>query len=170
VTLETFAAGRGFSLEQQRRFPMSGNSHDIKTLNGLVEGLVDSADGYHQAAVEAADGPYRAWFEAQAAERRRLAEGFKAAVRERGGSPEEDGSILAKAQRAFMDVKHALLRNDASVLGTIESGEEQLTARFERALADEGLSATTKETIRRAYDEVRAGHGQLSALKQGLAG
>ena len=40
---------------------MSGNSHDIKTLNGLVEGLVDSADGYHQAAVEAADGPYRTW-------------------------------------------------------------------------------------------------------------
>ena len=149
---------------------MSGNSHDIKTLNGLVEGLVDSADGYHQAAVEAADGPYRAWFEAQAAERRRLAEGIKAAVRERGGSPEEDGSILAKAQRAFMDVKHALLRNDASVLGTIESGEEQLTARFERALAEEGLSATTKETIRRTYDEVRSGRGQLSALKQGRAG
>ena len=25
---------------------MAGNSHDIKALNGLVEGLVDSADGY----------------------------------------------------------------------------------------------------------------------------
>jgi len=170
VTLETFAAGRGFSLEQQRRFPMSGNSHDIKTLNGLVEGLVDSADGYHQAAVEAADDAYRTWFEARSAERRRLAEAFKAAVRERGGSPEEDGSILAKAQRAFMDVKHALLRNDASVLGMVESGEDQLKMRFERALSDDALSATTKETIRRAYDEVRAGRGQLSALKQGLAG
>nr|WP_313040325.1 PA2169 family four-helix-bundle protein [Brevundimonas diminuta] len=149
---------------------MGGNSHDIKILNGLVEGLIDSADGYHQAAVETGDDAYRAWFEARAAERRRLAETFKAAVRDRGGAPEEDASILAKAQRAFMDVKHALLRNDASVLGTVETGEEQLTARFERALADEGLSATTKETLRRAYDEVRAGRGQLSALKQGLAG
>lgn len=148
---------------------MSGNSHDIKVLNGLVEGLVDSADGYHQAAVETADGPYRTWFEARAAERRRLAETFKAAVRDRGGSPEEDASILAKAQRAFMDVKHALLRNDASVLGTVETGEEQLTARFERALADEGLSATTKETIRRAYAEVQQGREQLSVLKRGLA-
>lgn len=148
---------------------MSGNSHDIKVLNGLVEGLVDSADGYHQAAVETADGSYRTWFEARAAERRRLAETFKAAVRDRGGSPEEDASILAKAQRAFMDVKHALLRNDASVLGTVETGEEQLTARFERALADEGLSATTKETIRRAYAEVQQGREQLSVLKRGLA-
>ncbi|SJM61465.1 NAD-dependent aldehyde dehydrogenases [Brevundimonas diminuta 3F5N] len=149
---------------------MSGNSHDIKVLNGLVEGLVDSADGYHQAAVETADGPYSTWFEARAAERRRLAETFKAAVRDRGGSPEEDASILAKAQRAFMDVKHALLRNDASVLGTVETGEEQLTARFERALADEGLSATTKETIRRAYADVQQGREQLSVLKRGLAG
>ena len=149
---------------------MSGNSHDIKTLNGLVEGLVDSADGYHQAAVEAADGPYRPWFEARAAERRRLAEAFKAAVRERGGSPEEDGSILAKAQRAFMDVKHALLRNDASVLGMVESGEDQLKMRFERALSDDALSATTKETIRRAYAEVQQGREQLSVLKVGLAG
>ena len=149
---------------------MSGNSHDIKVLNSLVEGLIDSADGYHEAAVEAADGAYRDWFEARASERRRLAEELKAAVRERGGSPDEDASILSKAQRAFMDVKHALLRNDASVLGMVESGEDQLKMRFERALSDDALSATTKETIRRAYGEVRAGRGQLSALKQGLAG
>ena len=62
---------------------MAGNSHDIKALNGLVEGLVDSADGYHRAAVEAADDAYRTWFEARAAERRRLAEAFKAAAKDR---------------------------------------------------------------------------------------
>ncbi|MEN5147127.1 PA2169 family four-helix-bundle protein [Brevundimonas diminuta] len=145
---------------------MSGNSHDIKVLNGLVEGLIDSADGYHQAAVEASDGAWRGWFEARAAERRRLADDFKAAVRERGGSPEEDGSILAKAQRAFMDVKNALLRNDASVMDTVERGETQLKARFDRALADEALSATTRETIRRAHAEVQQGHEQLRGLKQ----
>lgn len=147
---------------------MAGNSHDIKILNGLVEGLVDSADGYHQAALEAADDAYRTWFEARASERRRLAEAFKAAVRERGGAPEEDRSILAKAQRAFRDVSHALLRSEVSMIDTIENGEEQLKARFERALADDALSATTKESIRRAYGEVRAGRDQTSALKRGL--
>lgn len=149
---------------------MSGNSHDIKVLNSLIEGLIDSADGYHLAAAEAADGAWRGWFEARAAERRRLADDFKTAVRERGGSPDDDGSILSKAQRAFMDVKNALLRNDASVMETVERGEAQLKARFDRALADEALSATTRETIRRAYGEVQHGHEQLSALKPGLAG
>src|SRR5690606_18976445 len=118
----------------------------------------------------AAEGAYRAWFEARASERRRLAEELKAAVRERGGSSDEDGSILAKAQRAFSDISHALLRSEVSMIGMVEGGEDQLKARFERALADDALSATTKESIRRAYGEVRAGRGQLSALKQGLAG
>lgn len=148
----------------------AGNSHDIKVLNGLVEGLIDSADGYGEAALETTAQGYRGWFEARAAERRDLAEAFKAAVRERGGSPEEDGSILAKAQRAFMDVKAALLRNDASVIGSVESGEDHLKARFERALADDALSATTRETVRRAYAQVKAGHDQMSALKHSLEG
>lgn len=147
---------------------MTGNSHDIKVLNGLVEGLIDSADGYHEAAAETPDGAYRAWFEARAVERRRLAEEFKAEVRQRGGAPEEDASILAKAQRAFRDVKHALLRSEVSMIDTVESGEDQLKARFDRALADQALSATTKEAIRRGYGEVRAGHDQLNALKHGL--
>lgn len=147
---------------------MGGNSHDIKVLNGLVEGVIDSADGYHEAAVEAADEAYRIWFEARAGERRRLAEALKAAVRERGGSPEEDRSILAKAQRAFRDVSHALLRSEVSMIDTVENGEDQLKARFERALADDALSATTRETIRRAYGEVQQGYDQMSGLRRSL--
>lgn len=148
----------------------TANGHDIKVLNGLVEGLIDSADGYREAAAETADIRYKSWFEARSLERRGLAEAFKTEVRQRGGSPEEDGSILAKAHRAFMDIKHALLRDDASVVGSVEAGEDQLKARFERALADEALSATTRETIRRAYAEVKAGHDQMSALKHSLEG
>ncbi|WP_392354827.1 PA2169 family four-helix-bundle protein [Brevundimonas sp. LF-1] len=91
-------------------------------------------------------------------------------MRERGGSPEEDRSILSKAQRAFSDISHALLRNEVSMIDTVERGEDQLKSRFERALADEALSATTKESIRRAYGEVCAGSDQLSALKHSLAG
>ena len=140
---------------------MSGNSHDIKVLNGLVEGLIDSADGYHQAAVETSDGAWRGWFEARAAERRRLADDFKAAVRERGGSPEEDGSILAKAQRAFMDVKNALLRNDASVMEPEERGEAQLGVI--RVLLGNSISADTgaalaADTVGRLADILVAGN------------
>lgn len=148
----------------------SPNSHDIKILNGLAEGLIDSADGYTEAAAETEDPRYRDLFLRRSDERRRVAADLQTAVRGMGGNPEDEGSILAKAQRAFMDIKHALMRDDASVVGSVESGEAHLQARFDRALTDETLSATTRETIRRAYAAVSAGHDEMHVLRRSLEG
>ena len=148
----------------------SPNSHDIKVLNSLAEGLIDSADGYAEAAAETDDVRYRDLFVRRSDERRRIASDLQAAVRGMGGQPEDDGSILAKAQRAFMDIKHALMRDDSSVVGSIESGEAHLQARFDRAMDDQALSATTRETIRRAQAAVRTGHDEMHLLRRSLEG
>lgn len=99
------------------------NAHDIKVLNGLIETTLDSADGYREAAEQTQDPHYRTLFERRSSERQQVVDDLSAAVRGLGGDPESDGSILAKAHRAFLDVKHALLRNDDSVVGSINSGE-----------------------------------------------
>ncbi|MGH7026514.1 PA2169 family four-helix-bundle protein [Brevundimonas sp.] len=148
----------------------SPNSHDIEVLNHLAEGLIDSADGYAEAAAETEDARYRALFQRRSEERRRSASELQATVRGLGGHAEDEGSILAKAQRAFMDIKHALLRDEASVVGSVESGETHLQARFDHALADEALSATTRETIRRAYAAVRTSRDEMHALRRSLEG
>ena len=146
------------------------NSHDIKVLNHLAVGAVDSADGYAEAAAETEDPRYRDLFLRRSAERRQVASDLQAAVRGMGGHPEDEGSILAKAQRAFMDIKHALMRDEASVVGSIESGEAHLQARFDRALSDEALSATTREAIRRAHAAVRTGQDEMHVLRRSLEG
>jgi uncharacterized protein (TIGR02284 family) len=146
------------------------NSHDIKVLNGLAEGLIDSADGYAEAAAETEDLRHGDLFRHRSDERRRIAAEMQAAVRGMGGHPEDEGSILAKAQRAFMDIKHALMRDEISVVGSVESGETHLQARFDRALGDEALSATTLETIRRAYAAVKTGHDEMHQLRRSLEG
>jgi uncharacterized protein (TIGR02284 family) len=146
------------------------NSHDIKILNGLAEGLTDSADGYAQASAETSDPRYRELFVRRSDERRRIAAELQAAVRGMGGQSEDEGSILAKAQRAFADIKHALMRDEASVVGSIENGESHLQARFDRALSDEALSATTRETLRRALAAVRSGHEEMHVLRRSLEG
>jgi uncharacterized protein (TIGR02284 family) len=73
------------------------------------------------------------------------------AVRALGGQPHESGSILAKAQRAVMDVKQALMPDEAGSVGAADHGEAALDRRFEAAIKDERLSATTRETLRRAH-------------------
>jgi uncharacterized protein (TIGR02284 family) len=142
--------------------------HDINVLNGLIETTLDSADGYREAAKETEDNRYKSVFEKRSFERQQVATDLQGSVRQLGGEPEDDGSILAKAHRAFLDVKHALLRDEQAVVNSVENGEDHIKAKFERALEDSDVSATTKETIRRAYDSVKSGHDQMRDLKHAL--
>ncbi|MFN4041864.1 MAG: PA2169 family four-helix-bundle protein [Brevundimonas sp.] len=144
------------------------NDPDIKVLNGLIETTLDSVDGYREAAKETDNSAYRALFERRAEERAGVASDLQACVRSLGGDPEDDGSILAKAHRAFLDIKHALLRNEQSVVDSVEAGEDHIKAKYERALEDTKLSATTRETVRRAYAVVKTGHDQMRDLKHSL--
>lgn len=146
------------------------NEHDIKTLNGLIEITLDSADGYREAAKETESGQFKTLFEQRSFERQQVAGDLQSSVRSLGGEPEDDGSILAKAHRAFLDVKHAILRDEQAVVNSVENGEDAIKARYEKALEDDKLSATTKETVRRAYTSVRQGHDQMRDIKHAMEG
>ena len=146
------------------------NDHDIRVLNGLIETTLDSADGFGEAARDADHTGHRALFEQRSFERRRLADALNQDVMAMGGRGPGEGSILHKAQRAFTDIKHALITDEAAAVGAAEANEDRLKARFEKALDDSDISATTRETIRRAYLEVAQGHGEISALKHSLQG
>jgi uncharacterized protein (TIGR02284 family) len=146
------------------------NAHDIHVLNDLTGAALDSADGYGEAARETDNPGFRDLFERRGFERRQVAADLRAAVEELGGEVHADGSILAKASRAFHDIRHALLGDELSVVGPIEAAEDGLKGRFETALNDSAISATTRETIRRAYAAVKDGHDQMRELKHSLEG
>lgn len=148
----------------------SPNHHDIHVLNSLIETTIDSADGYREAARETDKPNFRTLFEARSFERQQVTSDLQGAVRTLGGEPEDDGTILAKAHRAFLDVKHALLRDEQAVVNSVENGEDFIKAKFETALEDSAVSATTRETIRRAYTTVKDGHDQMRDLKHSLEG
>ena len=148
----------------------SPNNHDIHVLNSLIETTIDSADGYREAAKEAEKPTFKALFEARSFERQQVASDLQGVVRTLGGDPEDDGTILAKAHRAFLDVKHALLRDEQAVVNSVENGEDFIKNKFETALEDSDVSATTRETIRRAYSTVKDGHDQMRDLKHSLEG
>ncbi len=147
---------------------MSANSHDIKVLNSLIEGLIDCADGYREAAAQVADPRYSQWFERRASERLALVEEFKQDVRTKGGTPEENASILAKATRAFSGFSQAVLGNQKSVFEAVQSSEAKLEKRFETALGDQQISATTRETLRRGLARVTDAQSDLAALSEYL--
>ena len=120
----------------------NANRHDIHVLNNLIQTSIDSADGYREASTEADDPGRRDLFGRRSFERQRVAEELQSTVRELGGDPTADGSILAKAQRAFADIRHALMRDEASMVGAVESAEDSVKTRFEKALEDSRATVT----------------------------
>ncbi|MBV8592874.1 MAG: PA2169 family four-helix-bundle protein, partial [Caulobacteraceae bacterium] len=84
---------------------MASNDHDIHVLDSLIETVLDSADGYRKAG-EAAESPrFKTLFQDRARQRAALATRLQAEVRRLGGTPKDEGTLLAKAHRTFLDLK-----------------------------------------------------------------
>lgn len=142
--------------------------HDIKVLNSLIETTLDSADGYRQAAEDSENPGFRRLFEERSFERRQVTTDLQAKVRELGGNPEDDGTILAAAHRRFLDLKHAVKHDEEAIVSEVENGEDFIKEKYERALKDEDLSVAARECIQTAYTSVKSGHDQMRDLKHTL--
>lgn len=148
---------------------MSEHSTEITTLNTLTATLIDSIAGYRDAAEHAESGRFQELFRGFADDRSKAAEGLRAQVTALGGNAEDDGSILGKAHRGFLDLKSAITgRDDKAIVNEVERGEDYLKEKFEMALKDGELSPESRTVVEAAYQSVRQGHDQMSDLKHGM--
>ena len=141
-------------------------TYDVRTLNGLITTTIDSVDGYRAAAQDAHAGRYAAMFAERANERAGIAEKMKSEVRRLGGEPEDGGSMLAGAHRAFMGLREIVTgKDDTAIIAEVERGEDVIKSRFEKALADDKLSAEAQMMISACWASVKDGHNQMLELK-----
>jgi uncharacterized protein (TIGR02284 family) len=149
----------------------SSTDHDIKVLNTLIETTIDSAEGYGEAAKDAENTRYAAVFQQRAAERRQIAQRLQQQVRAMGGNPEDDGTVLAKAHRMFVELRAKMSsKDDTAIVDEVERGEDHIKAKYEDALKDNEVSAGTRSLINEAFVSVKAGHDQMRDLKHALHG
>ena len=141
----------------------------ITTLNTLTATLIDSVNGYRDAAEDADAGRFQQIFRERADERSRLAEELRAEVRRLGGNPEDDGSFMGKTHQRFMDLKSAITgRDDKAIINEVERGEDYLKEKFETALNNADLPPECRSVVERVYQSVRRGHDQIAQLKHGM--
>lgn len=146
--------------------PDTGN--DISTLNSLAASVIDSVDGYNESS-QGASERFASLFTSRATERREVLRQLQAEVSRLGGNPEDDGTLLAGAHRAFIDLKSAVTgRDDKAIIDEVERGEDHLKGKFDDALKDATLSPTVRTVVEAAYASVRAGHDQIRDLKQSM--
>ena len=144
------------------------NDQHIKVLNSLVEVTLDSALGYKEAAKDAKNLRFKSLFEKRWVERNQLTAELQAEVRNLGGKPEDEGSVLGSAHRLFLNLKNAVTGSDQGVVNEVEAGEDHIKAKFETALERENLPAPVKGVVAKLYAVIKADHDQMSDLKHDL--
>jgi len=138
-------------------------------LNTLTATLIDSVNGYRDAAEDANSGRFQQMFRERADERSRLAEELRAEVRRVGGDPEDSGSFMGKTHQGFMNLKSAITgRDDKAIINEVERGEDYLKEKFETALNNADLPTECRSVVERVYQSVRKGHDQIAQLKHGM--
>jgi uncharacterized protein (TIGR02284 family) len=147
------------------------NDHDIAVLNSLITTTIDSANGFERSAEDADAARFRDMFREFAQERRQVVGRLQERVRTLGGTPNDDGSLIADLHRRWVDLRDAISRGgDQEIIEEVERGEDYLKTKYDTALQDTELSSETLQVIRDAYQSVRAGHDRASALKHGMQG
>jgi uncharacterized protein (TIGR02284 family) len=139
------------------------------TLETLATTLIDSINGYTDAAENAHSPQFQQIFRKLADERSGLVEDLRSEIRRLGGNPPDDGSLLGKTHQRFLDLKAAVTgRDDKAIINEVERGEDYLKEKFEAALSAEDVATESRLVIETAYQSVRRGHDQMRDLKHGM--
>ncbi|HEX8533783.1 MAG TPA: PA2169 family four-helix-bundle protein [Allosphingosinicella sp.] len=148
-----------------------GSAHDVTVLNSLIETTIDSVDGYRRSAQEATNSRFSAEFLERASEREQVVSQLRDRVRQLGGNPEDDGSVLAAAHRAFLSLRGKVTgSDDDAVIAEVDHGESYLNGKWETALRDDRLSTETRSLVQSCYDSVRDGHERFRRLHEDVSG
>ena len=140
----------------------------IAVLNGLIEATLDSAYGYKEAAGDARSPGIKSLFEGRWLHRKQLTFELQSTVRGLGGTPDEDGTMLAAARRVFFNLRNSMAGSDQSIIDEVEAGEDHIKAKFEAALTGEELPPAVKAMVTRVLTSVQADHDQMRDLKHAL--
>jgi uncharacterized protein (TIGR02284 family) len=134
-----------------------------EALTGVLTGVVDSAQGYEEAAEVAGSGALQSIFNERARMRRRFAGELRNELKRHGAAADDDGSLLASAHRAFMDIKSAVGDSRERVLEEVERGEQHLVAQYEEGL---GAVAPDGSAHHLLQEQLRCVRQDLQSAKQ----
>jgi uncharacterized protein (TIGR02284 family) len=140
---------------QQREDDMT-NDKSISILNDVLETLVDSRDGYTKAAEVAKRDIFKQFFTRRAAARNSMIIKAQAEIRDLGGEPVDEGTVLAKAHRMFLTISSALQDNDEAAVEAVDDGENYLRGKVNDAIASDELAATAKTLLKGFNGELHA--------------
>jgi len=141
------------------------NKDIVSTLNTLVETSRDGDKGFTNCAEESKDAALKAYFTICATRCRESVRVLNEAINRCGGTPEDSGTAMAGAQRAWLDLRAALSSNsDLAVLTECERAEDKALAAYRNALT-KPFPPDIQSMVQAQYDGVKMNHDHVRKLR-----
>ncbi|WP_296417758.1 ferritin-like domain-containing protein [Pseudooctadecabacter sp.] len=136
---------------------------ETEALADLYTTLIDSREGYEEAA-EAVDSPHlQSLFEDLSARRAQDAREVRDFLKGADVDLDDDGSILGSAHRQFLELKDSLSGDDEAIIAEVIRGEQHLLDTY-----DEAIQPMTGESA--AYRFAKAHYMSLADRLDDLKG
>ncbi len=137
----------------------------IEKLQRLIQGNLDSFEGFRDAAENVDNATLAGMFRGLAEKRNQQAQTLKGLVTVSHETPEDAGTYMGSAHRAWMELKTAVVGGDTvSILNECERGEDHIKALYEDILKETAGSAVN-DVLQRQYAEVKADHDRIRDLR-----
>lgn len=145
------------------------NEKTISILGSVLETLIDSTDGYEKAAEVSDRTALIDFFNQRASSRRAMVAGVKTEIQQLGGTPDDDGTLLASAHRMFLTISAAVQDNDEAAIEAVDTGEEHLREKFDDAIQNDDLAPSSKALLAKYAGELRADGRLIDYLEDAVA-
>lgn len=136
----------------------------LSILQELTQVNLDSRDGFREAAGNMEEASLVELFQDIARERENQAAELSALVSSCGESPQNAGSAIAAAHRAWIDLRAVLGGGAKAMLSEAERGEDYIKMKYEEALKNCTNYAIT-ELLQRHYAAVKATHDAVCFMR-----
>jgi len=141
-------------------------TNDVDLLKTLATTLIDSVNGYRDAAANDPGGNLRNLFLECAVERQLAVEKLQQRIRELGGEVDDDPSLLGQAHQRWLDLKAAIDAGDEDgILAEVERGESYLQQKFQESIDDDSIHGIARRAIEEAYESVCARYNQVRLIQ-----
>jgi len=143
---------------------MEENEKD--TMKDLLIRLVDSREGYKDAAEHAEQERHKKMFGDLSAKRGEYAEDVRKALASHGCEYNTDGSFEAGVHRFFMNIKDKLGGDDEELMESILTGESNLLEQYEDAIKCCKTDTAILEKLQKQHKEVKTNYDLIEAKEE----
>ncbi len=111
---------------------------DVKALNELLSRCADSEKGYKEACemIEGEDNQLKSLFQDFSNQRKQFKHDIQGLIREKGGQPDADTTVLGDIHRSWLSLKTAVSsKPEDAVLEEVKRGEEYALEKYNNTIA-----------------------------------